>query len=180
MFGNRRDAIRLTQTALFLSLIIAGSWVSIPFIPVPLTLQTLFVLLAGCVMKRDALIPAGLYVLLGALTLPVFHNGTAGIGVLLGPTGGYIVGFIFAALVCGIAYEGGGTKRRVAGLISADLLILLCGAFWLSVSTGMDTWKALVIGVLPFIPGDLLKAGAAYTIASYVSGAARSQGGRSR
>ena len=180
MFGNRRDAARLTHTALFLSLIIAGSWISVPFIPVPLTLQTLFVLLAGCVMKRDAFIPAGLYILLGALTLPVFHNGSAGIGVLLGPTGGYIIGFVFAALICGIAYEGESTTRRVAGLITATFVILLCGAFWLSVSTGIELGKALVIGVLPFIPGDLLKAAAAHVIATYILSPTRSRGGVQR
>ncbi|MFY1645407.1 biotin transporter BioY, partial [Methanoculleus bourgensis] len=79
----------LAYSGTFIALIAAGSWISIPLPPVPLTLQTLFVLLAGVVMQRYAVIPVALYVLLGAANLPVFHNGTAGLGVLLGPTGGF-------------------------------------------------------------------------------------------
>ena len=109
----------LAYSGTFIALIAAGSWISIPLPPVPLTLQTLFVLLSGIVMKRYAVIPVGLYVLLGAAGLPVFHNGTAGLGVLLGPTGGFLLGFIPAALIVGLAYERQSAKIRVLGLIAA-------------------------------------------------------------
>ena len=87
----------------------------------PFTLQTLFVLLAGIVMKRYAVIPVSLYVILGALGLPLFHNGIAGVGVLLGPTGGYLTGFIVAALMTGLAYETRRVSVRICGLVSATL-----------------------------------------------------------
>ena len=86
MFGDLQKSRTIAYSAAFIGLMSLGAWVSIPFFPVPLTLQTLFVLLAGAVMKRYAVIPVSLYVLLGALGLPVFHTGVAGFGILLGPT----------------------------------------------------------------------------------------------
>ena len=105
MFGDPDRSRQIAYSAACIGLITLGSWISIPCIPVPFTLQTLFVLLTGMVMKRYAVIPVSLYVILGALGLPLFHNGIAGIGVLLGPTGGYLTGFIVAALITGLAYE---------------------------------------------------------------------------
>lgn len=64
-----------------------------------------FMLLAAAVMKRYAVIPVGLYVLLGTLGLPIFHNGTAGIGILLGPTGGFLIGFVVMAGIAGLLFE---------------------------------------------------------------------------
>jgi biotin transport system substrate-specific component len=165
MFGDPQRSAIIAYTSVFIGLIAVGGWISIPFIPVPLTLQTFFVLLAGTVMKRLAVIPAALYILCGALSLPVFHNGTAGIGVLLGPTGGYIVGFVPAALVVGIAYEGPGTVRRIAGLVLGTALIYVSGVAWLGLSTGLPLGMAVVLGVLPFLPGDVIKIAAVYTIA---------------
>lgn len=165
MYGDERRSRIIAESAGFIALIAAGSWISIPFIPVPLTLQTFFVLLSGAVMKRWAVVPATLYLLLGVLGLPIFHNGTAGLGVLLGPTGGYIVGFIGAALVAGLAYEHASEKVRVAGLVLATAVIYLFGVSWLALSTGMGLWTAAVGGMLPFLPGDAFKAAAAYLVA---------------
>ncbi|MDD5188946.1 MAG: biotin transporter BioY, partial [Methanoregula sp.] len=102
MFGDLQRSRIVAYSAAFVALITMGSWVSIPFFPVPITLQTLFVLLSGAVMKRYAVIPVSLYILFGAIGLPVFHNGIAGIGVLLGPTGGYLLGFLPVALIVGL------------------------------------------------------------------------------
>jgi|WetSurMetagenome_2_1015567.scaffolds.fasta_scaffold392951_2 biotin transport system substrate-specific component len=165
MFGDPQRSAIIAYTSVFIGLIAVGGWISIPFIPVPLTLQTFFVLLAGTVMKRFAFIPAALYILCGALSLPVFHNGTAGIGVLLGPTGGYIVGFVPAALVVGIAYERTGAVRRIAGLVLGTVLIYACGVAWLCLSTGIPPGMAVLFGVLPFIPGDAVKILAVYMMA---------------
>ena len=170
MFGDHRRSLILSQTAAFIGLIVVGSWVSIPFFPVPLTLQTLFVLLSGAVMKRYAVLPTGLYVLFGAMNLPVFHNGTAGIGILLGPTGGYMLGFIPGAFIAGIAYEGIDRSRHAAGLALGIGTIFAIGMVWLSVSAGLPLVDAFIIGVIPFIPGDVLKTYAAYFIAErYIS-----------
>lgn len=159
----------LAYSGTFIALIAAGSWISIPLPPVPLTLQTLFVLLAGIIMQRYAVIPVGLYILLGAANLPVFHNGTAGLGVLLGPTGGFLLGFIPAALVAGLAYEHESPKIRVAGLIAATCTIYLFGVVWLAWSASISLLQAVLIGVAPFIIGDAVKAAAAFAIGKRVA-----------
>jgi biotin transport system substrate-specific component len=165
MFGDLNRSRIIAFSAAFIGLITLGSWISIPFIPVPFTLQTLFVLLAGAVMKRYAVIPVSLYVILGALGLPLFHNGIAGAGVLLGPTGGYLIGFIFAALVTGLAYEHCSQPVRICGLAFAMLAIYACGTFWLMYSLDRGFLPAFYAGTLPFIAGDTIKAGATYLIA---------------
>jgi biotin transport system substrate-specific component len=165
MFGDLKRARLIAYSAACIGLIALGGWISIPFIPVPFTLQTLFVLLAGAVMKRQAAIPVTLFIVLGALGLPLFHNGMAGPGVLLGPTGGYLIGFIFAALIVGLLYERKSRFLHIGGLAAGTAIIYLFGVGWLMVSTGMGPVPAFMAGVLPFILGDLIKAGAAYAIA---------------
>lgn len=159
----------LAYSGTFIALIAAGSWISIPLPPVPLTLQTLFVLLAGVVMQRYAIIPVGLYVLLGAANLPVFHNGMAGLGVLLGPTGGFLLGFIPAALIVGLAYERQSAKIRVLGLIAGTGAIYLFGVVWLAYSASLSLPQAVLLGVAPFVVGDVVKAAAAYAIGKRVA-----------
>jgi len=165
MFGDLNRSRIISYSAAFIGLVTLGSWISIPFIPVPFTLQTLFVLLAGAVMKRYAVIPVSLYVILGALGLPLFHNGIAGVGVLLGPTGGYLIGFIIAALVTGLAYEHLSRPVHICGLAFAMLAIYACGTTWLMYSLDRGFLPAFYAGTLPFIAGDAIKAGAAYLIA---------------
>jgi biotin transport system substrate-specific component len=165
MFGDLQKSRTIAYSALFIGLISLGAWVSIPFFPVPLTLQTLFVLLAGAVMKRYAVIPVSLYVVLGALGLPVFHTGVAGFGMLLGPTGGYLIGFIFAALVVGLAYEYESVTLRITGLLAGSVIIYAGGVAWLMYSLGTGLIPAVISGVLPFVPGDVIKIYAAYMIA---------------
>lgn len=162
MFGDAARAERVALTATLVALIAGGAWVAIPFAPVPLTLQTLFVLVSGILLRRWGFLPALCYLVLGALGLPVFHNGLAGIGVLLGPTGGFIAGFVVAGLIAGLAYERRERTVRIAGLVIADLAVYAFGAGWLAVSSGMPVIAAIGIGVLPFIPGDAVKTAAAY------------------
>lgn len=162
MFGDAARAERVALTATLVALIGAGAWVSVPFVPVPLTLQTLFVLLSGVLLRRWGFFPPLCYLVLGALGLPVFHNGLAGIGVLLGPTGGFMAGFVAAGLVTGLAYERRERPIRMAGLALSGLTVYACGATWLAFSTGMPLPAAVAVGVLPFLPGDALKTAAAY------------------
>jgi biotin transport system substrate-specific component len=165
MFGDLERSRKIAYSAGFIALITLGGWISIPCIPVPFTLQTLFVLLAATVMKRYAVIPVSLYIILGSLGLPLFHNGIAGVGVLLGPTGGYLTGFIGAALITGLAYEHPSRLVRISGLVLATLIIYACGIGWLMYSLEWAFVPAFITGVLPFIAGDVMKAGAAYLIA---------------
>ena len=103
--------------------------------------------------------------LLGALGLPVYHTGVTGIGILLGPTGGYLIGFIFAALVVGLAYEHESETIRITGLIAGTVIIYIFGVAWLMYSLAIGPGPAVVSGMLPFIPGDAIKVYAAYRIA---------------
>lgn len=164
MYGNEKKSQLIALTATFVALITVGAWISIPLPPVPLTLQTFFVLLAGVIMKRYAAIPATLYLVLGALNIPVFHNGLAGIGVILGPTGGFVVGFIPAALLVGLVYEQKDRLVRIMGILGATALIYAFGVAWLSFSTGIALAEAVLIGVVPFLAGDALKGVAVYYI----------------
>jgi biotin transport system substrate-specific component len=164
MFGDLQRTRIIAYSAAFIGLIAIGGWISIPIGNVPVTLQTLFVLLTGVVLHRFGAIPVLLYIILGALGLPVFHNGTTGIGVLMGPTGGYMIGFVFAALVVGLAYETTSNALRIAGLVIGTIIIYVFGVAWLMFSLGMGFPAAIVTGVLPFIIFDLIKAGAAYGI----------------
>lgn len=165
MFGNLEKSRTIAYSAAFIGLITIGGWISVPLGSIPFTLQTLFVLLSGTVMRRFAVLPVTAYILLGALGLPVFHNGTSGLGVILGPTGGYMIGFIFAALFVGLAYEYTSPIIRIAGLTVGTLAIYICGVAWIVHSTGLGIAVAIAAGVLPFIPGDIIKAAAAYLVA---------------
>ncbi|MCU0628593.1 MAG: biotin transporter BioY [Methanoregulaceae archaeon] len=164
MYKTPARPLLLAETAAFAGLIALGSWISVPFVPVPFTLQTLFVLLSGAVMRRYAILPTGLYVLMGILGIPVFHNGSAGLGILLGPTGGYILGFIPGAFITGIFFERRERAARVLGIMLGDGVIFLCGMLWLSLSTGISLFNTFLIGVLPFIPGDVVKGYAVWLI----------------
>jgi biotin transport system substrate-specific component len=169
MFGDINRATIISNSATFVGLITLGSWISIPFVPVPLTLQTLFVLLSGTVMRRYAAIPVILYLFLGMMGLPLFHNGLSGIGILLGPTGGYLIGFMPAAFITGLFYEKDSNKIRIIGLVLSIMVIYMCGIVWLCWSTGIGIAAGLFIGLVPFIPGDILKVSAAYLISERLS-----------
>ena len=163
------------------SLVIAlGAQVAIPlsFTPVPVTLQTLAVLLAGCLLGsgRGALAVIA-YLGEGFAGLPVFSGGTAGISHLLGPTGGYLLGFVAAAFVVGMFAERGSARSRLGTLVMlivGNVVLYVPGVIWLGVYTGMD--RAVSLGFLPFVIGDLLKTAAGWgllTGAALATGKAR-------
>lgn len=149
----------LSLVALFSALTAVGGFISIPFYPVPLTLQVFFVLLSGAVLgKRLGAFSQIVYIGIGAIGAPVFHNLTGGIGILLGPTGGFLFGFVPGAYVSGLFYERiRNDKIRFSGLLISLVPIYLLGIIWLSFVTGMPIEKAFLLGGLPFIPGDLVK-----------------------
>ena len=133
--------------------------IQIPVSPVPISLVNLAIYFSCYIlgMKRGT-ISLLLYLLIGFVGVPVFAGFTAGAGKLLGPTGGYLVGYIFIALICGYAFEHG--KGRVTDLIGMLLGTAACylfGTAWLAYQAGLDFHAALAAGVIPFIPGDLAK-----------------------
>ena len=160
---------QMTLISLFAALTAVGAFISIPLYPVPLTLQTLFTLLAamtlGSVMGASSQI---IYVLLGVVGLPVFSGFKAGIGILFGPTGGFLFGFIISAYVIGKIIEVKKEKNifyyLVAGLIGTIILYII-GITQLSLVTGIGIKKAIAVGMLSFLPGDILKIIAASFIA---------------
>lgn len=141
----------------------------LPYTPVPVTLQTFTVLLAGVYLgKWWGSISQIIYVVLGVTVIPWFSQGAGGIGYLFGPTGGYIAGFILAAYYTGNFVENhkeriSSVKITLALLFATLFLIHLPGmivlSYWVYISTGRfpDLMKLVFIGSAPFIPGDVLK-----------------------
>ncbi|HLH73424.1 MAG TPA: biotin transporter BioY [Chloroflexota bacterium] len=135
--------------------------VYLPFSPVPITAQTLLVLLAGAALgpRRGAASQVA-YIAEGVAGLPVFAGGNAGLAVLLGPTGGYLIGFVACAALVGWLGERRGLRSPLATFIVMLLgsaLIYPFGAVWLSRVVPGGLSVAIAQGVLPFLPGDALK-----------------------
>ena len=142
--------------------------IPLPFTPVPLSLQTFAVLLAGLALGGGlGALSQAVYVALGTLGAPVFAGG-AGTAWLFGPTGGYLMGFVLAALLVGQlsrALDARHRPWRLLGVLAAGIVaVYVPGVIWLALVTGMGLGKAVVVGALPFVPGDVLKALLAATI----------------
>ncbi|WP_240757143.1 biotin transporter BioY [Roseicella aquatilis] len=151
------SALRRSALAVLLgsALLAASAQVSLPFWPVPATLQTLAVLLLGALGGAPAAIAAvALYLAEGAAGLPVFAGGTGGPAVLAGPTAGYLLGFLPAAWIAAQA-AGRGLPAQAALLLAAHLAVFLPGLAWLSGFTGLE--RAWMAGFVLFIPGTLVK-----------------------
>jgi len=148
------------------AVVLLGSWlvalaaqVTIPLQPVPITGQTFGVLLIGAALgfRRGALALAA-YLVQGALGLPFFAGGAGGLARLLGPTGGYLIGFVFAAALVGALAERGWDRRflsTLAAMALGNLVIYAFGLPWLAQFAGWE--KVAALGLLPFLPGDALK-----------------------
>ncbi|MBS1262373.1 MAG: Biotin transporter BioY [Calditrichaeota bacterium] len=161
--------LSLLLLMLFAGLTSLGALVRIPlpFTPVPVTLQTLMVLLAGAMLggARGSLSQV-LYVAWGASGLPLFAGAAAGFAVLAGPTGGYLIGFVGAAWLVGRLIRGADTVAKQAGVFAAGALLILAFGWlhMLAFYTGGDAARALTLAVLPFLPGAALKVIAATSI----------------
>jgi biotin transport system substrate-specific component len=163
--SNRTVIASITVTALFAALIAGGTFVAVPlpFSPVPIVLQNLFVVLAGLTLGpvRGAG-AAALYLLAGALGAPVFAGAAGGIAHFAGPTGGFLAGYFLAALTAGLI--AGSPKpgalppfRIILAAVPAFLVVYIPGVIRLKSFTGSWT-GALAAGILPFLPGDAVKA----------------------
>jgi biotin transport system substrate-specific component len=139
----------------------AGAWLVIPIpgTPVPITLQTFFVLAgAGLLGSRLSLSAQSSYLLLGGLGLPWLAGTAFGAPSLLGVTGGYLLGFVLASALIGrMLKSGSSTLRLFPALVLGELVILACGALWLSLGLHVSFLHAVQLGVLPFLPGDAAK-----------------------
>lgn len=162
---NVRPAERVTAVLAFALLTALGAFVRLPlpFTPVPVTLQTFFVLAAGIYLgSRDAALSQFGYLALGIVGLPVFAGGGAGPGHLLGATGGYLIAFPIAAAFVGAALKPGDSAARATAVcVAASLLVLTLGAAGLALFLSVGAERAIALGVLPFLPGGALKIAAA-------------------
>lgn len=164
-----RPAVRRSAWVYDAALVLAGSWlialsaqvaVPLPFSPVPVTGQTAAVLLVGALLgSRRGSLAVLVYIAQGAAGLPVFAGGAFGLSRVLGPTGGYLLGFVAAAFLVGLLAERGWDRRPLttaAAMALGNVVIYTVGALWLAVFVG-GLRQALAVGVVPFLPGDLLK-----------------------
>jgi biotin transport system substrate-specific component len=152
----------MVYASLFGALTAVGAFISIPLQPVPITLHTLFLNVAGLLLGGAlGALSQVVYLMLGVFGLPVFSGGKAGFGVLLGPTGGYLVGFIFGAWIIGHVSrlkKDPGIVWMVAAIAAGHIIIYALGVLQLSYIAHLGIRKALAVGVLPFLPGDAAKA----------------------
>jgi biotin transport system substrate-specific component len=161
-FANDRFLSLMAQIVLVLAgsaLLAISAQISVPFYPVPVTGQTLVVLMIGMAYgSRLGAATLLAYLVEGGMGLPVFANGGAGWAYLAGPTGGYLIGFLVAAFILGLLAERGmgrGPVSTALAMLVGTAMIYLFGATWLSSFIGFE--KALAAGVMPFLYGDVLK-----------------------
>ena len=171
-----KKTYRLTKISLIAALLcVTGPFAIVfPFSPVPVSLATLMLYLSVYILgKRDAVISCGIYLLIGLIGIPVFSGFSGGIGKVLGPTGGYMLGYLALTFISGWFVEKWtGIQRSAAnrkqsnffscliqgiGMTLGTAVCYLFGSLWLSYQAGMTFFMALTVGALPFIPGDIVK-----------------------
>lgn len=167
---NKLNIKTLTYASLFTALISVLAQISIPvpFSPVPFTGQTLAVILAGLILTPlEAGLSMIVYILLAAIGIPVLAGGRSGLSTIVGPTGGYILGFAIATLFISALRGKNYSLSRyiIVSIIGGIIIVHLLGFPYLSFTTGMTLKKAFMVGSLPYLLFDLLKA----ILASYIA-----------
>lgn len=150
---------KLVYCGLFSAVIAIMAMISLPLQPIPLNMALLGVLLAGGILgKKYGTISVLVYILLGLCGLPVFSGFRGGVGVIAGPTGGYIASYLIIAFLTGLVYE---KTRKIKFAVPVMLIsVLLCyavGTAWYCYIMKSDVMSALALCVLPFIPSDIIK-----------------------
>ena len=157
---ERKEITKFVLVALFAALIAAGAFIKIPLVPAPMTLQTLFALLAAsCLPALMALSSVVVYLFLGAVGLPIFTSG-GGLAAMLGPTGGYLIGMIPAVVIGALIMKVLSSKPRLAAVVSSivtTVIIYLIGLPWLGVKMELSFVATLTAGLVPFLVGDTIK-----------------------
>ena len=158
---KRPERIRnIVFTALFVAVIVVCSQIIIPLGQVPVTLQTVGVFLSAAVLgARWSCVSVLIYILLGMIGLPVFSGFSSGVGYLLGPTGGYIIGFFFMAVVVGVITEklGKGTGVLAVAMVLGLLVCYAFGTAWFCVAMKSDFIYGLLWCVVPYVIPDIIK-----------------------
>ena len=166
---------RLVWCGLLAALMAVGAYIHFPLGPVPISLQVSFVLLAGFVLgPLWGFASVTLYVLAGLIGLPVFSGGTSGIGHVLGPTGGYLLGFLAVPLITGLWFRltpGEVLPWGLGILLSILGYCPIYGLGLLGLKAALDlTWtKVIWVGMLPFLPSDVLQVAVSVAVARYLN-----------
>ena len=152
----------LTTIALMTALMCIAGPISIPlpFTPVPISLTNLVIYIACCILGcRKGTISFILYLIIGAIGLPVFSGFSGGLSKLAGPTGGYLIGFLFCAALTGIFVEKFEEKIYMypIGMILGTIISYAFGTGWLAVQMNLTFIQALFMGVIPYLLGDGIK-----------------------
>lgn len=159
---------KIVLAVLFAGLLAVGSQLSIPipFSPVPMTLQVLVVMLIGIYLGPVwGFTSVMIYLAAGAVGLPVFAGFSGGLGSILGDSGGFLMGFALGALLAGLVVHRGADLRNphevspvvlVAGMVGALAVIFTAGALWMAAILELSLVEAVTLGVLPFIPVEII------------------------
>ncbi|PKN71155.1 MAG: BioY family transporter [Deltaproteobacteria bacterium HGW-Deltaproteobacteria-12] len=161
MAAEKRSLRGMAYASMLGALTAIGAYIIIPLPPIPVTLQTLFVSLAGALLGGYlGALSQVVYILLGVIGLPVFAGGKAGFGVLIGPTGGYLIGFVIGAFIIGKLTA----MRRAPGLLwlmgsmtAGITMVYTLGILQLMVVAKLTFVQAVWVGLLPPLPGDMIK-----------------------
>ncbi|MDF1534370.1 MAG: biotin transporter BioY [Methanosarcinaceae archaeon] len=170
--NNAQNLRKMVFASLFAAMTAVGAYIKIPIPigPVPITLQILFIFLAGAMLKSKwGTISMVVYLLLGIVGIPVFAGGSSGLGVLFGPTGGYLIGFVAATFIIGILADRTDTSNILLNAVFMTIglgAIYLFGITQLVIVANLTPMQAIGGGMLPFLIGDFLKIAAAAYIAS--------------
>ena len=158
---NVRTNIReMSLIAVMAAVICVLGPLSVPIGVIPISFTNLAVYLAiyvlGC---KPGTLSYVVYLLIGLVGVPVFSGFTGGIGKLFGPTGGYLIGFLFMAVICGWFIDRFDCKLALSffGMVLGTIVCYIFGTAWLAYQAGMTFYAALAAGVLPFLVGDLVK-----------------------
>ena len=151
----------IARCGICVALLACSAWITVPLGPVPFTMQTLVLALLPQIMTtRDAFVTVALYLLLGAAGVPVFSGFQGGLGVLLGPTGGYLLGFAAGMPVAGAVMRASLLPRRARGVAAGIALLAVSyvlGTIQLMNVYAIDAPAALAVAVLPFVVPDVVK-----------------------
>lgn len=158
--GTRISRLTLAGLMTAVLCILGPLSIPLPFSPVPISLTNLAVFFAVYLLKiKGGTVCLLVYLCLGAVGLPVFSSFSGGLGKLAGPTGGYLIGFIFLALIQGFLMKcfPGKTAAAVVGMVLGMAVCYLFGTAWLAFQMELTFPAALTAGVLPYLPGDGIK-----------------------
>lgn len=163
----------IARCGICVALLACSAWITVPLGPVPFTMQTLVLALLPQIMTtRDAFVTVALYLLLGAAGVPVFSGFQGGLGVLLGPTGGYLLGFAAGMPVAGAVMRASLLPRRareVAAGIALLVVSYVLGTFQLMNVYAIDAPAALAVAVVPFVAPDVVKVVASVGVAERIN-----------